>query len=197
LTAFETLRRGAVGLALGATLMAGLPGRAGAEPAPPPSKEAAQRHLERGNQLFRHDDIPAALAEFQAAFDLFPSPKLHFNLGQCERALERPEAAARHFERFLAEAGDVSPELRAEAQRYLDEARAASAPPAPPPAVAPAAARAEAPVLAAPAPVEARPLYRRWWFWTAVGAAVVGGTVAAIALTRPRDPSCDNPRYCF
>jgi tetratricopeptide (TPR) repeat protein len=32
------------------------------------------------------------------------------------------------------------------------------------------------------------PFYERWWFWTAVGAALVGGTVAAIALSRERAP---------
>lgn len=191
-----SLRRGAVGLALGAALTLAAP--AYAEPAAAPSKEAAQRHLERGNQLFRHDDISAALVEFQAAFELFPSPKLHFNLGQCERALKHPEAAARHFERFLADASDVSPDLRAEAERYLTEARAEAAPPVPPPplpALAPPPPRAEAPVLATPPPAEARPVYKRWWFWAAVGAVVVGGTVAAIALT-PREPSCDT-KTCF
>jgi hypothetical protein len=29
------------------------------------------------------------------------------------------------------------------------------------------------------------PIYRRWWFWTVVGVAVVGGGVAAYAATRP------------
>lgn len=29
------------------------------------------------------------------------------------------------------------------------------------------------------------PLHRRWWFWTAIGAAVVGGTATAIALSQP------------
>lgn len=32
------------------------------------------------------------------------------------------------------------------------------------------------------------PLYKRWWFWTAIGAAVVGGTVAAFVLFRERAP---------
>ncbi|PIE18249.1 MAG: hypothetical protein CSA65_05910 [Proteobacteria bacterium] len=32
------------------------------------------------------------------------------------------------------------------------------------------------------------PVYKRWWFWTAIGAAMVGGTVAAIVLSRERAP---------
>jgi tetratricopeptide (TPR) repeat protein len=36
---------------------------------------------------------------------------------------------------------------------------------------------------------ESHPIYSRWWFWTAIGAAVVGGIVL-IAVTRGGDPSC-------
>lgn len=34
-----------------------------------------------------------------------------------------------------------------------------------------------------PPPEESRPFYGRWWFWTIVGAAVVGGVAATVALT--------------
>lgn len=181
------------------------------------AKQAAQQHLERGNQLFTRDEIAEALAEFQAAFNLYPSPKLHFNLGQCERALGHNEAAAGHFEIFLADAADVSPELRAEAQRYLAEARAPVVPASDPTAAPEPAAEAPATVEATPVapplppappprqaepvivtpPREATPLYARWWFWAAIGAVVVGGTVTAIALSRPRDPPCDPGMSCF
>jgi hypothetical protein len=32
------------------------------------------------------------------------------------------------------------------------------------------------------------PLYKRWWFWTAVGAVVVGGTVTTIVVLSERSP---------
>lgn len=38
------------------------------------------------------------------------------------------------------------------------------------------------------------PVYTRWWFWTAVGAAVVGGVVIAVAASR--DPNCPAGRLC-
>ncbi len=43
-----------------------------------------------------------------------------------------------------------------------------------------------------PAPeAESSPFYTRWWFWTIVGAAVVGGVVAAVVLSSGTDkPSC-------
>jgi tetratricopeptide (TPR) repeat protein len=42
---------------------------------------------------------------------------------------------------------------------------------------------------------ESRPAYKRWWFWTGVGAVVVGGAVAAVLLTRPatRTPGSLDP----
>jgi hypothetical protein len=176
------------------------------------ARRTAQEHLTRGNALFTHDRFPEALEEFQAAFSLFPSPKLHFNLGQCERALGHDDAAVDHFQRFLDEARDVSPALRAEAERYvgelrarLAEAAARPAPPAPlppaPPPPAPNTAPAQAPpslVVTAPAPDNSprRPLLGRWWFWTAVGVVAVGAAASAFFLLRPRDPACEAP-HCF
>jgi Tetratricopeptide repeat len=78
-----------------------------------------------------------------------------------------------------------------------------SPPPAPaPPLAEPVATAAPAPALLSPtsgasegatvvvttAPPPARPartMWRRWWFWTGVGAVVAGGAVAAVVLTRP------------
>jgi tetratricopeptide (TPR) repeat protein len=74
---------------------------------------------------------------------------------------------------------------------------AAAAPPEPKPAEpVPAAppphdetsSSAAAVVAATPPPSEeeAHPVWTRWWFWTGVGAVVVGGAVAAFFLTRPK-----------
>jgi hypothetical protein len=52
--------------------------------------------------------------------------------------------------------------------------------PAPEPETSPAATL----TATAPEPSERRPVYKRWWFWTGVGAVVVGGAVAAFFLTR-------------
>lgn len=43
-----------------------------------------------------------------------------------------------------------------------------------------------------PAQVESTPVYHRWWFWTAIGAAVVGGAVLAVVLAnQTHDPQLD------
>ena len=52
--------------------------------------------------------------------------------------------------------------------------------------------------LGAPGP-EARPLYRRWWFWTAAGAVVVGAVVTTIVLAGRGTQSldgCSTPARC-
>ena len=36
-------------------------------------------------------------------------------------------------------------------------------------------------------PASEPPLFKRWYFWAAIGVAVIGGTVLATTLTRPRD----------
>ena len=67
---------------------------------------------------------------------------------------------------------------------------AAAAPPPPPAAVAAPAAASPGLDLTPREAAPARPVYRRWWFWTAIGVAVVGGAVAAVvATTVPRDAS--------
>jgi hypothetical protein len=36
-----------------------------------------------------------------------------------------------------------------------------------------------------------RPVYARWWFWTAIGAVAAGGIAAAILLSRGHSSACD------
>ncbi len=38
-------------------------------------------------------------------------------------------------------------------------------------------------------PQKNAPVYAKWWFWTGVGAVVVGGVVTAVALTTEKSPS--------
>jgi Tfp pilus assembly protein PilF len=204
-------RATALVLVVAALALGAAPARAEPAKSEASAKRAAQIHLDRGNQLFTREAYADALAEFEAAYANFPSPKLHLNLGQCERALGHDAAAAEHFQRFLDEARDVSPALRAEAERHLAEARAAVAtaqpkpvdapPPEPPPAPPPPVLQRLAPPPASPATAPtklveipaspSRPLTRRWWFWTGLGAVAAGAGLSVFLLTRPRDPKCD------
>jgi len=47
-----------------------------------------------------------------------------------------------------------------------------------------------------PVVVQQKPLYKRWWFWTAIGVVVAGGASAlAVGLTL-REPSCPDGHTC-
>jgi hypothetical protein len=210
------LRARALVFVVAVSLAGAAPARAEPAKADGSAKRAAQAHLHRGNELFTHDAYADALVEFEAAFALFGSPKLHLNMGQCERALGHDAAAADHFQRFLDEARDVSPALRAEAERHLAEARAAVAtaqataqtktteiaPPSPPslPAPLPTPALDASPkvVVTPPPPSADPPVTKRWWFWAGLGAVAAGAGVSIFLLTRSRDPKCDPPATtCF
>lgn len=53
------------------------------------------------------------------------------------------------------------------------------------------------PIDAPPPPVaESQPLYKRWWFWTAVGVIVAGGASALAVGLATRPPSCPSGHVC-
>ncbi len=52
---------------------------------------------------------------------------------------------------------------------------------------------------APPEPQESPPVYKRWWFWTGIGAVVAGGAVTGVLLskkTAPKSPACDTGVAC-
>ena len=102
-------------------------GAAAAAPlAEPPASDAqakarAQGLLSEGTAAYGRGDYATALDKFTAAYEIFPSPKLWFNIGQANRDLGRPVEAVAAFDRFLRNAGDAPPETLAEARRSAAE----------------------------------------------------------------------------
>jgi len=84
-------------------------------------KARAQVLLSEGTAAYGRGDYAAALDKFTAAYKIFPSPKLWFNIGQANRDLGRPVEAVAAFDRFLDNAGDAPPETLAEARRSAAE----------------------------------------------------------------------------
>jgi len=103
------------------------PPAAAPSPQPGPSgsdaqaKARAQGLLSEGTAAYGRGDYAAALDKFTAAYKIFPSPKLWFNIGQANRDLGRPVEAVAAFDRFLREAGDAPPETLSEARRSAAE----------------------------------------------------------------------------
>jgi hypothetical protein len=70
----------------------------------------AQEHFKRGAELYDEDNFRGALIEFQRAYELAPSYKILFNIGQVEMELQNYAGALRAYKRYLREGGpDVPP----------------------------------------------------------------------------------------
>lgn len=126
-----------------------------------PNREAARAKLVEGVAALKRGDHRAALARFEEAYALVPSPKIHYDFGLAYVGLGRSADALASFERFLAEATDAPPDKRDKAASMIASLRArgteraapsevASAPPAP--AGPPAAVSGGAAVVVASPP---------------------------------------------
>lgn len=199
-----TPRRTAI--AIGAALLA--VALSAAWGATPEAEREARAHYQAGEARFKAGVFDEALAEYQKGYDVLPLPGFLINVAQCQRRLGDLKKARATYQKFVLVAPDspLVPQVRsmiAEIDGLLDKEKepatpaaatdveakrevaasgpvAASAPAAPEPA---AGVATPAPVLIAAAPATAEPTHHRWWLWGAIGAAVVGGAVAAIALS--------------
>ena len=72
----------------------------------------------------KRDDYRAALARFEEAYALVPSPKIHYDFGLAYVGLARPGEALAAFERFLAEAPDAPADKREKAAGWVATLRA-------------------------------------------------------------------------
>jgi hypothetical protein len=91
--------------------------------ADPQAKASAQALLKEGTALYDRGDFAGALGKFEAAYGIYPSPKLQFNIAQADRDLGRPVEALAAFEKFLALATDAAPEVLSEARQSAAELR--------------------------------------------------------------------------
>jgi tetratricopeptide (TPR) repeat protein len=135
-------------------------------------------NVELASRCYKAGQYEPAIAALLRAYAQEPETRLLYNLARAYHKAGQELEALVMYERFL-QAEPRSPR-RGEIMAYLLDVRTRvkSGVPAtePPPAghAAPALHRGASP----PAP----PFYKQWWFWTAVGGAlVVGVTVGALA----------------
>ncbi|MGE0867898.1 MAG: hypothetical protein AB7P03_05025 [Kofleriaceae bacterium] len=101
-------------------------GLAHAQPSGPSDKETAGRLLDEGIARFEAGDHASALARFEAAYQLVPTPKIFLNIAGALEKLGREPEAAETYERYLAETvnlSDIPAENRQFAERALGELR--------------------------------------------------------------------------
>jgi hypothetical protein len=126
-----------------------------------------RRRFEAGEQHFGKGAYVAALAEYEAGYQLTRLPGFLINIAHCHRLSGELRKARAFYRKYLLVV-PTSPR-KAEVEeiiRKLDEALAAEAP-----------GQGEA----APAKDPKTPSLR-WWLWSALAASVVGSTVATAAL---------------
>lgn len=86
-------------------------------------KAEARARLDAGNQLLREQRYEGALAEYEAAYSAYPSPKIRLNIAEAHFQLGNWARAYRNYGAFLDET-DSSSELHAAAQTRRTELEA-------------------------------------------------------------------------
>lgn len=89
---------------------ASIAGPAAAQPKDP--VEEATIHFKRGTEFYDENDFRGALIEFQRAYELVPSWKILFNIGQVEMELKNYAGALAAYTRYLREGGPDVPASR-------------------------------------------------------------------------------------
>jgi hypothetical protein len=171
-----------------------------------------------------------AAGRFQEALDIFArlyAESLHpiylRNIGRCYQGLQNPDRAIATFRDYLRKAKGISKDETSEIEGFIKEMEdlkrqreATAAQPAPTPAstVTPVPAATEPgagtqtssqavlvgkPNTTAPAETSS-PIYTKWWFWTLVGAAVVGAGLGVAAATgtfdKTQEATCPSGFSC-
>lgn len=152
-----------------------------------------------------------ALANFQAAYQRRQMPWLLVNIGRAAQRLGRPAEAIQYYERYKKAEPNIDPENEKRINKYIEQARALLEQTPEQPTMPAVAKPSETPTVATPpeAPKPdsgvtgltaqggtktdtpaAKPIYKKWWFWTIIGGVVVAGAVtgAVVGATASKSP---------
>jgi tetratricopeptide (TPR) repeat protein len=145
-------------------------------PASTPTDAEIDEHVAQGHRLYQLGRYQEAIAEYRRAYELRADPPFLFQIAESYRQLGATEQALFYYDRYLAGAAEGSDRDAAEERvSELERLRAR-------PAVAPTPPGLVAAPGAGLGTKQPTPLWRRWWVWTAIGAALAAGlTVAALA----------------
>lgn len=201
----------AVAVLAGVAARAAPPARKGTHAASPADQAAAvqaREYFERGEAFFKLEKYKEALEQYEQGYLAKADASFLYNIAQCHRLMGDKPAALRFYKRFLNEATHVP--NRPVVEQHIKELEAslsdeAPIPAAPPPeplptAPEPAAATPALVAQATPASPPSRgdqPIYKKWWFWTIVGAVAIGGGVGAFLATRSSSSGCEAGRVCM
>jgi hypothetical protein len=117
-------RLAAIAVLAVATLAAPLVRAQKAPPASGPEIEEAKRHFQQGVALYNDGNYNGALAEFEAAYRVRPSPGVLYNIGLSQKALFRYAESIDTLERYLREETKLAGERKAEVTQLISEMKA-------------------------------------------------------------------------
>jgi tetratricopeptide (TPR) repeat protein len=151
--------------------------------APRPVDVEVERHAVLGQRLLERGQPQEAIAEFRRAYELRADARFLYEIGEGYRRLGLRDQALFFFEHYLSAAPDAPD--REDVEEQIAALRR-------PPPTTTATPSAGAPSLAGDitvVPAPARPPWRRWWSWTALGVVLAGTLVTALVLGRePTSP---------
>ncbi|HSN96791.1 MAG TPA: PEGA domain-containing protein [Candidatus Nanopelagicales bacterium] len=107
--------------------VAAAPDPAFAQGGAPPSRaavEEAKRRFQRGRELYEENDFQGALVEMRRAYELAPTYRLLYDIGQVYYQLQDYPNALRTFTKFLQDGrGEITQQQRDDVQREIDKLR--------------------------------------------------------------------------
>lgn len=183
-------------LAVGLVLLLTFDSQAENKPPDCEKEPACMALWTRAGEFSKEGKLADAQRMYQLAYEVRADPRLLFNIGRVLHKQGLTAEAAPYYQRYLdANLDDI--EQKQKARDYLEQSRKGE----------PAKQESEAPLRFAPsgeaAPTgnlvegqpaktqaadsgaAARPVYKKWWFWTIVGVAA-GGVAAGVAVGATR-----------
>ena len=131
--------------------------------------QAAKQAYARGAELFKNRHFTEAATAFEEGNKLKPHPAFLYNLALTYRALGQPAKAIEYYEGYLRESPSATDRATVEAAIAEEKRKLATST-----------------VTKSEPSGEGAPFYKKWWFWTATGAAVVALSVGlGVGLSRP------------
>lgn len=151
-------------------------------------EERFQARFEEAQRLYQQGQYEASIEALRAAYAIKALPRLLLNIGQLQRKLGQVREAVATYKFYLQVDPEPPSEVAQDLREFIKQAEPKAEVAQPKLVVLPATAPAPARLLAAPPP---KPLYTRWWLWTAVGVVAAGAAAGiAVAATRSSDPPC-------
>ena len=135
--------------------------------------------------LYEDKNYEEAATELKKAYELRQLPRVLLNLGTVYRKMGKADLALEFYERYLKAEPDPPPKIKKDLDAFiaqtkaLVEAKEPVAQSSPTVAEKPTAnAQTQTTQSGQPAQEEAKPVYKRAWFW-----GVIGGVAAAAIIT--------------